>query len=197
VAAVVSGPQSLQARVAGQQKVVATVSGPGQTRAVVAAGSRVSAEITGIGPQGPPGPPGGPVTGLPGPPPVTAADVGFVYYDTTTDMLMCWNGVGWEAVALLPPPPYTGVADGEFIVWDSATASFVFQPPAPPLFPAYRHMQATPATVWTVIHNLGFRPNVTVVDSGGTEVIGNVHYVDDNTVQLTFSAAFGGEAYLS
>lgn len=67
----------------------------------------------------------------------------------------------------------------------------------PPLFPSYTHRQATPATVWTVIHNLGFRPNVTVVDSGGTEMVGDLLYLDDNTVQLTFSAQFAGEAYLS
>lgn len=62
---------------------------------------------------------------------------------------------------------------------------------------SYRHVQSTPAAVWTITHNLGFQPNATVVDSAGTEVIGDLDYVDDHTVRITFSAAFGGECYLS
>jgi hypothetical protein len=63
---------------------------------------------------------------------------------------------------------------------------------------SYRHYQTSPADTWTVEHDLPFRPNVTVVDSTGREVWpGVVEYPNDLTVQLTFSAAFGGEAYLS
>ena len=62
---------------------------------------------------------------------------------------------------------------------------------------SYRHIQTVPSAVWTIPHNLGFYPNVSVVDSTGREVVGEITYVNMNTVQLTFSAAFGGEAYLS
>jgi hypothetical protein len=62
----------------------------------------------------------------------------------------------------------------------------------------YRHYQTAAATTWSVPHNLGFRPGVTVVDSTFDEIFpGNVHYPDDNNVTLTFSASVGGEAYLS
>lgn len=61
----------------------------------------------------------------------------------------------------------------------------------------YRYIQDIPAATWTIIHNLGFRPNVSVVDSAGTEVIGEVSYPDVNTVVIDFSAQFAGEAYLS
>ena len=44
-------------------------------------------------------------------------------------------------------------------------------------------------------HGLGKRPSVTVVDSAGTAVIGEIEYLDDNTVRLTFCAAFSGTAY--
>jgi hypothetical protein len=61
---------------------------------------------------------------------------------------------------------------------------------------AYRHVQASAATVWTITHNLVFRPNVTAVDSTGQVIIpGTVLYTSATTVQLTFSAAIGGEAY--
>lgn len=59
----------------------------------------------------------------------------------------------------------------------------------------YVHTQSVAATVWTVSHNLGKKPAVTIVDTAGTEVVGRVDYLDNNTVRLTFSAAFSGEAY--
>jgi len=63
---------------------------------------------------------------------------------------------------------------------------------------AYRHVQASAATTWSITHNLSFRPNVTAVDSTGQAIWpGAVNYPSATTVQLTFSAAVGGEAYLS
>ena len=61
----------------------------------------------------------------------------------------------------------------------------------------HTHKQAQAAKVWTVAHNLGKRPAVTVVDSAGTVVIGEVDYLDDNTVRLTFCAAFSGTEYFN
>lgn len=62
----------------------------------------------------------------------------------------------------------------------------------------YTHYQPTAAAVWTVTHPLAFQPNVTVVDSTGREVWpGEIEYLTPNTIRLVFSAAFGGEAYLS
>lgn len=61
----------------------------------------------------------------------------------------------------------------------------------------YRHNQAAPATVWSITHNLGFYPAVTVQDSAGSVVYGDVAYVDVNNVTITFDSAFGGYANLS
>lgn len=62
----------------------------------------------------------------------------------------------------------------------------------------YRHYQSTAAAVWTIIHPLAFQPNVTVVDSTGREVWpGEVEYLTSDTIRLVFSAAFGGQAFLS
>jgi len=65
------------------------------------------------------------------------------------------------------------------------------------LVSSYRHVQSVASAVWTIAHNLGFYPNVSVVDSTGREVVGEIDYTSMNVVTLTFSAAFGGEAYLS
>lgn len=56
--------------------------------------------------------------------------------------------------------------------------------------------QDTPASVWTIVHSLGTFPSVTVLDSTGAQVMGDLSYLDGNTVQLIFSAPFSGVAYL-
>lgn len=61
----------------------------------------------------------------------------------------------------------------------------------------YIYEQTSAAAVWTITHNLGRYPSVTVVDSAGSECVGEVTYLDENTVQCTFSAPFGGKAYLN
>jgi len=70
-------------------------------------------------------------------------------------------------------------------------------PPGPTQTVAFHYTQATAATTWTIAHNLGFYPNVATVDSTGREVYGEVDYTSPTTLTVTFSAAFGGEAYLS
>lgn len=61
----------------------------------------------------------------------------------------------------------------------------------------YVHTQSTPAASWTVSHNLGKRPAVVVVDSAEDVVYGDIQYINDNTVTLTFSGAFSGKAYFN
>lgn len=63
--------------------------------------------------------------------------------------------------------------------------------------PGYTHDQMTAAAVWVVQHNLGRYPAVTVVDSSGREVLGEVQYTTLNSVTITFSAAFSGKAFFS
>lgn len=67
-----------------------------------------------------------------------------------------------------------------------------------PLMLGYRHVQLNANTVWIINHTLSFRPNVAVVDSAGSEIWpGDVTYLSDTRIQLIFSAAVGGEAFLS
>lgn len=70
-------------------------------------------------------------------------------------------------------------------------------PPGPPDAFRYTHVQAVPAAVWTIAHNLGGRPGVTVTDSTGRQVQPDIAYPDDNTVTVTASGAFAGRADLS
>lgn len=61
----------------------------------------------------------------------------------------------------------------------------------------YVHNQINPTTQWTVTHNLNKYPSVTIIDSGGTTVIGNINYVSPNQIILEFEAPFGGKALLN
>lgn len=58
----------------------------------------------------------------------------------------------------------------------------------------YVHKQETSSDTWEVTHGLGKEPAVTVVDSAGTEVIGEVEYVSLNKCILRFQAPFSGKA---
>jgi len=69
-------------------------------------------------------------------------------------------------------------------------------PDAPPQL-GYIYYQNTPSDTWTISHNLTFHPNVTVVDSGGSVVEGEISYPSATTVVLTFRSGFSGRAYLS
>ena len=66
-----------------------------------------------------------------------------------------------------------------------------------PMSGNYTHTQSVSSATWTITHNLGFSPAVSVVDSGGNHVIGDVNYVSVNALTISFSAPFGGSAYLS
>lgn len=67
---------------------------------------------------------------------------------------------------------------------DTTVLSFVYE-------------QGTPSALWTIQHNLGRFPAVTVERSDGAVVIGNVDYIDENTVTVAFSAPITGKAFLN
>ena len=61
----------------------------------------------------------------------------------------------------------------------------------------YEHRQNSPSKIWKIKHNLNKKPSATVTDSAGSQVIGDVIYIDNNNVELHFSAPFSGVAYLN
>ena len=128
----------------------------------------LTAYVSLIGAQGPPG--SSIITGS-GDPTISDGVEGDIYIDTTN------------------PPAFWGPkeADG----WP-ASAFFVFASNR-----RFEFEQTSPATQWTVIHDLGGFPAVSVVDSAKTQVIGEVTYIDDETVQIEFEQPFSGYAYLT
>jgi len=63
--------------------------------------------------------------------------------------------------------------------------------------PTFVFTQGTPATTWNIQHNLGKFPSVSVINNNDVVINGEVTYIDNNNVQLNFSAGFTGKAYLN
>jgi hypothetical protein len=62
---------------------------------------------------------------------------------------------------------------------------------------SYEHTQGSASDAWVIEHFLGFKPNVTVVDSAGNIVEGEITYTNTNSLTVSFASAFSGKAYLS
>ena len=78
---------------------------------------------------------------------------------------------------------HTG-SQGDFLAWLQTTNNFVFE-------------TMVPLDTWNIIHNMGKCPSVSVVNSAGTWVIGDVQYIDNTRLIVTFQSEFSGKAYLN
>lgn len=77
-----------------------------------------------------------------------------------------------------------GGASGSLVRLNAATAA------------PFSYTQSVPAEVWTIAHNLGRIPAVTVTGSGGSPVIGDVQNLNLNVVRISFKLAISGIAIL-
>jgi len=63
---------------------------------------------------------------------------------------------------------------------------------------AFSHTQSASASSWTINHNLGKKPSVTITTlATGAQVIGEVAYTNNNTLVVSFAAAVSGIAHLN
>lgn len=69
-------------------------------------------------------------------------------------------------------------------------------PQGPPGGAAFVYQQTAPATVWTINHNLGYKPSVELLDSGSQEIDGAVAHPSDNQTVVTLNPASAGLARL-
>ena len=138
----------------------------------------------------------------------TTGDVAFMVYDTDLDVLFIWDGTAWNQASVTPQDitnwnyaydktvnsiSITGPGDVKTItltrqdtttISDTVTLSYV-------------HDQQVASATWTVVHNLDKFPSVSIVDTAGDEVIGQVHFNNSNTVTITFTSAFSGKAFIN
>ena len=90
-------------------------------------------------------------------------------------------------------------ADGQVLLTDSSTPTGLKWGTISTSSPGttYIHTQSTLAAVWVITHNLGQYPSVTVVDTGGTIILPDVHYDSAIQITVTFAAPTSGKAYLN
>jgi hypothetical protein len=62
---------------------------------------------------------------------------------------------------------------------------------------SYTHEQQVPSKTWTVTHNLGYRPSLTVQDYSKNTIEGDISHTNVNVVVLTFTDDLSGYLYLS
>lgn len=62
---------------------------------------------------------------------------------------------------------------------------------------SFEFVQTIASTTWTILHNLGYVPNVYTIDTDGNEISGVIEILDMNNIKILFSSAIAGKAYLS
>jgi hypothetical protein len=185
---------------------VDTVGGIGPTGPTGAAGTAGAPGVSGpTGPTGPIGPPGSSYTQRLTSPTTAGSPYTIGHHlNSATPLVQLWDATTGQLMA------------AEVTVVDINTVSVTFYNTPPHDVnvvvaagnPAggtggtqvlgMQYVQSNANTIWTITHNLSFYPNVAVVDSTGHEIFpGDVSYPNSTTVQLTFSAAVAGEAFLS
>lgn len=97
-------------------------------------------------------------------------------------------------------PPYPDIS-GFWMIWNPATHQYELSKIPVPTEgggdKTYVHKQVIAARTWDITHNLYKYPSVSVVDSSGNEVVGEVEYTSLNTLVCKFTAPFSGVAYLN
>ena len=105
------------------------------------------------------------------------------------------------APGLPGPPGQSGTGTTAFAtqseVLEGITESKAVSPATLSTALSKTYNQTTPASVWNVTHNLNRYPAVSVVDSAGSVVTGDVEHLSANALQVSFASAFSGTAYLS
>jgi len=137
-----------------------------------------------------------------------SGDIGVFVFDTDLKVFFVWDGNAWFAFSVSEQlfiqiqqayDKYTKQIDitstetvhtVTLISRDDTTLSDTIKY-------AHIHDQGTPASVWTITHNLGKYPSVTIVDSSNSEVVGEVEFISNNQVRVSFSGSFSGKAYLN
>ena len=66
--------------------------------------------------------------------------------------------------------------------------------PAGAAGPPYQHIQSTPSAEWIVNHNLGWMPQITVLNAGGVEVEAQVLHSTINQARIFFRQPNAGSA---
>ena len=135
---------------------------------------------------------------------IKVGDLDNIYVDLK-DLLSVFSGYNIPAYTPtnLPIPPYDLSDFFPGAVWGSIVGTLSSQTDLWAVLQDlykrdhYTHDQPVASATWSIAHNMGKNPSVSIVDSSGDEVIGSVAHVSLNQLVVSFSAAFSGKAYLN
>jgi hypothetical protein len=68
---------------------------------------------------------------------------------------------------------------------------------ADPTFYSFVHEQQFDSDTWSITHNLGYRPAVSIQDYAKNGIEGDVDHIDVNSMVINFNYGLSGYAYLS
>lgn len=137
-----------------------------------------------------------------------SGDEGVTVYDITLDTFFVWNGNQWIQVGVTQTQlqqiqeaynrSVMSVDITQTTTDRTITLNYRDGGSTADLYKfSHIHTQTIPQLEWTVVHNLGKYPSVSIVDSTEEEVIGEVEHIGPNSLKVKFSAAFSGKAYIN
>lgn len=137
-----------------------------------------------------------------------SGDEGVLVYDTTIDTFFVWDGNQWLQVGVTSAQnsQITEAYSRSVMSIDitqtetdrTVTLTYRDNTSIADLYKhSHIHTQTVSAATWNVTHNLGKYPSVSVVDSANEEVIGEVEHLTNNSLNIKFTAAFSGKAFIN
>lgn len=113
-----------------------------------------------------------------------------LYINKTDGTALIWNGEGFEELessSIDDLKIRMGKAEDDIIVLTEKIDKGADK--------NYIHNQQSASDLWTIVHNLGKFPSITVVDSAGTTVVGEIVLQTESQAIIKFNAPFSGKAY--
>lgn len=141
--------------------------------------------IASPGPQGPQGPastvpgPTGPASTVPGP----TGPTGPIGISVTGPTGPASTVPGPTGPASTAPGP-TGPTGPSGPIGNITAISYTFE-------------QQSNSALWTINHNLGYRPSTSIIDYGNNNIEADIAHIDANTLTISFATGASGYAYLS
>lgn len=175
------------------------VNPPATAEIIVTSLSSATIEVSNSGPQGASG--SKIYSGTTAPDPEIGA-IGDYWFDKTTKQMYGPKSQedGWGTPIPLGGNPTLvdsvfsigSPFDGDVIIYDEDSDTWEARAVR------YYHSQVAASATWVIDHNLDAYPGgVSVVDSAGSTVYGDVVYNSLNRLTISFAVSFSGEAYIS
>lgn len=89
-----------------------------------------------------------------------------------------------------------GDSKDKYVPYKRATGTESYEESGGSELETYTYNQISPSLTWEITHNLNRYPNVSIVDSGGSVLYGDIQYLSVNSLKISFTSSFAGKAYI-